>query len=202
MTDHVKDQLCARIEELEKEKLELNEQLDIVQQERDELSEQLKTSRRDYEVMNKFREVAEAERDALAAPVVQGEPVAWQFFQDGKWHMGGYTKNHRENTVAAGFPVRDLYTVHQPAEQNPECGCCGQTDRCDDDCDAVVIGGRRAAEQNPAPDVAGLVAVLEDIERLYRRADPILADRAATALAAYRNCVAKPKEVSHENHNS
>jgi len=35
----------------------------------DELSAQLKTSRRDYEVMNKFREGAEAERNALAAHV-------------------------------------------------------------------------------------------------------------------------------------
>lgn len=37
----------------------------------DELASQLKTSRRDYEVMNKFREGAEAERDALAAHVEQ-----------------------------------------------------------------------------------------------------------------------------------
>ena len=33
--DSVQDQLCARIEELEKEKLELNEQLDALQIERD-----------------------------------------------------------------------------------------------------------------------------------------------------------------------
>ena len=38
MTDHVKDQLCQRIEELEKEKLELNEQLDIAQREREALA--------------------------------------------------------------------------------------------------------------------------------------------------------------------
>jgi hypothetical protein len=37
------------------------------------------------------------------------------------------------------------------AEHHPECGCCGQTDRCDDDCDAVVIGGHRPAEQQSAP---------------------------------------------------
>lgn len=47
--------------------------------------------------------------------VGKGEPVAWQFFQDGKWHNGMDTKNHRTNTEAAGFPTRDLYTHPAPA---------------------------------------------------------------------------------------
>lgn len=45
MTDHVHNQLCARIEELEKEKLELNEQLDIAQQERDTLAAHLEEAK-------------------------------------------------------------------------------------------------------------------------------------------------------------
>src|SRR5690625_699407 len=36
--DSVQEQLCARIEELEKGKLELNEQLDVAQEERDALA--------------------------------------------------------------------------------------------------------------------------------------------------------------------
>lgn len=37
MTDHVHNQLCQRIEELEAEKLELNEQIDTLQKERNAL---------------------------------------------------------------------------------------------------------------------------------------------------------------------
>lgn len=37
-------------------------------------------------------------------------PAWWQFFQDGEWHMGfKHPANHRENTVEAGYPVRNLY---------------------------------------------------------------------------------------------
>lgn len=39
----------------------------------------------------------------------QGEPVAWQFYQDGKWWNGQETNNHLANTEEAGYPVRDLY---------------------------------------------------------------------------------------------
>ena len=54
------------------------------------------------------------------------------------------------------YEIKELY-ASQPAEQ-PECGCCGQTVKCDDDCDAGVIG---KAKQNPAPDVSELVGLLE-----------------------------------------
>lgn len=37
----------------------------------------------------------------------------WQFYQDGEWHTGSNTHNHRENTENAGYPTRDLY-VHPP----------------------------------------------------------------------------------------
>lgn len=49
--DHVKDQLCARIEELEAEKMELNEQLDALQIERDALAAHLERLR---EALNPF----------------------------------------------------------------------------------------------------------------------------------------------------
>jgi len=44
-------------------------------------------------------------------------PVAWQFFQDGKWHNGMDTHNHRENTEADGIATRNLYTKPQPATE-------------------------------------------------------------------------------------
>jgi hypothetical protein len=41
------------------------------------------------------------------------EPCGWQFYQDGKWHNGMETNNHRKNTEDAGFPVRDVYPSPQ-----------------------------------------------------------------------------------------
>jgi hypothetical protein len=41
--------------------------------------------------------------DYEPAPV-QG-PCGWQFYQDGKWHNGMETHNHRANTEAAGVPL-------------------------------------------------------------------------------------------------
>ena len=46
------------------------------------------------------------------------EPCGWQFYQDGKWHNGMETNNHRANTERAGIPVRDVY----PAPQRPWVG--------------------------------------------------------------------------------
>ena len=37
------------------------------------------------------------------------EPCGWQFYQDGKWHNGMETNNHRSNTDAAGVPTRNIY---------------------------------------------------------------------------------------------
>jgi hypothetical protein len=42
------------------------------------------------------------------------EPVAWQFYQDGKWTTGMDVNNHRACTEAAGIPTRNLY-AHPPA---------------------------------------------------------------------------------------
>jgi len=49
---------------------------------------------------------------------VQG-PCGWQFYQDGKWHNGMETHNHRANTEAAGVPVRDVFPAAQPAPVQP-----------------------------------------------------------------------------------
>jgi hypothetical protein len=70
----------------------------------------------------------------IACPYVQpkAEPCGWQFFQDGKWHNGMDTVNHRANTEAAGIAVRNVYPEPQPrkrltreqamriVEQNPD----------------------------------------------------------------------------------
>ena len=47
------------------------------------------------------------------------EPVAWQFFQGGKWHNGMEFHDHRKHTIAAGTPVRDLYTL--PPQEQQSC---------------------------------------------------------------------------------
>lgn len=37
------------------------------------------------------------------------EVVGWQFYGDGEWHTGMNKFNHRENTEAAGYKIRELY---------------------------------------------------------------------------------------------
>jgi len=74
---------------------------------------------------------ADTDREAYAliaaapsapAPAAQ-EPMAWQFFQDGRW-WNGYDNipDHRANTEAAGIPTRDLYASPPTAEQ-PKASC-------------------------------------------------------------------------------
>ncbi|OVE45543.1 hypothetical protein, partial [Chromobacterium violaceum] len=47
-----------------------------------------------------------------------GEAVAWQFYDQGRWHNGNdQVKDHRKNTEAAGIPTRDLYSRPQPAQE-------------------------------------------------------------------------------------
>ena len=52
---------------------------------------------------------------------IEQEPVAWQFFQGGKWHNGMEFHDHRKHTIAAGTPVRDLYTA--PPQRKPLTYC-------------------------------------------------------------------------------
>lgn len=45
----------------------------------------------------------------------QLKTVVWQFYQElgGKWFNGGDNiKDHKKNTIAAGFLVRDLCVAH------------------------------------------------------------------------------------------
>ena len=62
---------------------------------------------------------------AALSPASQGVravPVGWQFFYDGKWWNGDdRIEGHRENTEAAGYPVRDVYAAPaQPAERQEQ----------------------------------------------------------------------------------
>jgi hypothetical protein len=69
---------------------------------RDYLNEYATTVKQ-WEMLNAFADLLDA------AP--KAEPVAWQFFQDGKWHNGMNTNDHRKNTETAGIPTRDLYAA-------------------------------------------------------------------------------------------
>lgn len=53
---------------------------------------------------------------ALSSQSAKSVPVAWQFYQDGKWHTGTENNNHKKNTVEYGLPVRDLYAAPQPTD--------------------------------------------------------------------------------------
>src|SRR5690606_20212532 len=120
------------------------------------------------------------ERFHVAAPAVQGEPVAWQLHTpDGRvilnkefpeWADGG-----------DGYKITPLYTAPQPAEQQP----CPEDIRegapYDDpafeslcrehevwgtaaaaQCAVFWEAGKRVAEQQPAPDVSALVEALSE----------------------------------------
>lgn len=113
-----------------------------------------------------MREAADALE--MAAPAVQGEAVAITDADilaiAGRVESCPVSPWWLKDDVAIGdvraavlrFARALLVAAPPPAEQ-PECGCCGQTVKCDDDCDAVVL---RKADQNPAPDVACLVDAL------------------------------------------
>lgn len=86
---------------------EVGEQLEAAQRERDEaILLRLEVSGALSSATDRY-EKAEAEikrRDAQ-------EPVAWQFFDNGEWHTGSDRNNHRQNTEAAGYQVRNLYAA-------------------------------------------------------------------------------------------
>ena len=64
----------------------------------------------------------------LVHQTAQQEPCGWQFYQDGTWHNGMETSNHRANTEAAGIPVRNVYTTAaQPVGQAPCVRHCEST---------------------------------------------------------------------------
>ena len=40
------------------------------------------------------------------------QSIGWQYqLEDGSWHFGQSTHNHRQNTERAGYPVRDVYAI-------------------------------------------------------------------------------------------
>lgn len=88
----------------------------------------------------------------------QGEPVAWQFYHDGKWWNGDdRIRDHRKNTEEAGYKVRDLF-AEQPAPV------------------AVVLPERNKASQNLDLEQCGYVdgwnACLDEAARLNLGAKP------------------------------
>jgi len=64
-----------------------------------------------YTQSRHINEAITALKEALAQ--TEQEPCGWQFYQDGKWHNGMETNNHRANTERAGIPVRDVYPAPQ-----------------------------------------------------------------------------------------
>lgn len=150
-----------------------------------------------------YPEVAQALMDYARAAVEadrkrRGEPVGWQYYQDGKWWNGDdRIKDHRKNTEEAGHRVRDVYAAPQPAEQQPirhdwddqdRCRRCGDRD--------WYASATCTPKQQPAPDVTALVEALEVMARVFspRNGEPgpdmhaeTEAHQLATAaLAAYR----------------
>lgn len=49
-------------------------------------------------------------RQAVEQQLAARGLCGWQFYQDGKWHNGMDTGNHRSNTEAAGIPTRDVFS--------------------------------------------------------------------------------------------
>ncbi|MCE0967841.1 hypothetical protein [Pseudomonas sp. NMI4491_12] len=103
----------------------------------------------------------EAERDAAATglPIIavgpmmgscyqveqhQGEPVGWQFYQDGKWWNGDdRIKDHRKNTEDAGYPVRDVFAHVDPGEVERLCAELNEwKQRCQYNADTAHDVGR------------------------------------------------------------
>ncbi len=57
---------------------------------------------------------------------IKTEPVAWQFYQDGKWWNGDdRIKDHRKNTENSGYKTRELYSEQpEPAADHTQCEEC------------------------------------------------------------------------------
>lgn len=65
---------------------------------------------RELEVTGHKHDTEGAVRRFIAACERRGEPVAWQFYDQGRWWNGDdRIKDHRENTENAGYTIRNLY---------------------------------------------------------------------------------------------
>lgn len=126
------------------------------------------------EAFDAGRRAAQSEADGLAAPAAQGEPVGW-YTEDHLDDKSATTYNAEvaQRWRAKGWPVTPLYTTPQPSFQLPDFA----TDPDDSDegaslwdhgyktgwnsCLEDVVKAMQSAEQQPAPDVSGLVEALE-----------------------------------------
>jgi|694.fasta_scaffold49096_9 hypothetical protein len=92
----------------------------------------------------------------LVHQTAQQEPCGWQFYQDGTWHNGMETSNHRANTEAAGIPVRNVYTTPPAAQPVGQAPCAKH---CESTAYEIVIRGlkgdierMKAAQRKPLTD--------------------------------------------------
>lgn len=92
-------ELLDSLQDAQKRIAELEANAGISQQARDEL----------------LARAIKAEEELARREAAKGEPVAWQFYDDGNWYNGVNNNGHRRNTEKAGYRVRDLYPAPQPA---------------------------------------------------------------------------------------
>jgi archaellum component FlaC len=70
-----------------------------------------KRNESDCDLIDSLQEqVAELEASAVVPSGV------WQFYFDGEWTTGMNTNDHRANTKAAGFLIRDLWLKQEPTQ--------------------------------------------------------------------------------------
>ena len=112
----------------------------------------------------------------------QGEPVGWQFYQQGKWWNGDdRIKEHRKNTEDAGIPSRDVFAY--PLQGQGELVAWDVAARI-----AAVPGVHEALElfsQDPTGD-AGTSLVREVLDA--SRADPAEVEQLQGSLAIPEEC--------------
>lgn len=81
---------------------------------------------KDHTYLEAISNIEDPLRTLLAPPAedvraMVDEPVAWQFYQDGKWWNGDdRIKDHRHNTERAGYLTRELYAHAQRKTVMPE----------------------------------------------------------------------------------
>jgi hypothetical protein len=83
------------------------------------LEKEIKRLNRLMELEAQISSLYRHERDSLKAQVAELESKnmvpsgVWQFYQDGEWHTGGWAKDHKINTIDAGYKVRDLWVKQE-----------------------------------------------------------------------------------------
>lgn len=92
---------------------ELNEKMEAAQKRIAELEAYARLSQQARDGL--LERAIEAEDELARRDAAKGEPVAWQFYDDGNWYNGVDNNGHRRHTEKAGYRVRDLYPAPQPA---------------------------------------------------------------------------------------